>query len=54
MTEGKGDADFNSRLDKDTFDEHYKDFKSYLNFDFSPIDFGETAYNFTEEIRTAF
>jgi len=38
-----------SKLNKDDFDEYYNNFRAYLNFDFSPVDFGDSIHTFTDK-----
>jgi hypothetical protein len=36
-----------SKLNKDSFDKWYNEFRSYLNLDFSPVDLGDKTYVFS-------
>lgn len=42
-----------SKLNKDTFDDYYNQFRAYLNFDFSPVDFENATHVFSDREKTA-
>ena len=41
-----------NKLNKDSFDEYYNNFRTYLNLDFSPVNLGDSTHTFSDKEKT--